>query len=280
MNVPVPMSVGGGLGVPSQLKSLAGALSDWRSKIDGLAGDLLARLRAALTLGQATRLLQLETSLASGTLVVERCRVTESVHANEPLWAEIDCVSTSAHLALKALTGEVATLKLQLADGTWRHWHAHVVQTAQLGADGGLARYRLTLAAWTHWLLQRRDTRIFQDLNAQDILSQVCAAYPQAHFRFETSQGGPVRAVTTQYRETDWAFAQRLMAQEGWSWRLEHQANQHTLVIFDELAPVPDVGSLRFGRTDVRGQNGLGEDKITAWSVGQQVGPNAITLGA
>ena len=89
-----------------------------------------------------------------------------------------------------------------------------------------------------------------------------------------------MRAVTTQYRETDWAFAQRLMAQEGWSWRLEHQANQHTLVIFDELAPVPDVGSLRFGRTDVRGQNGLGEDKITAWSVGQQVGPNAITLGA
>ena len=70
MNVPVPMSVGGGLGVPSQLTSLAGALSDWRSKIDGLAGDLLARLRAALTLGQATRLLQVETSLASGTLVV------------------------------------------------------------------------------------------------------------------------------------------------------------------------------------------------------------------
>ncbi|MDE2592632.1 MAG: hypothetical protein KGL57_00225 [Burkholderiales bacterium] len=24
------------------------------------------------------------------------------------------------------------------------------------------------------------------------------------------TQGGPVRVVTTQYRETDWAFAQRL----------------------------------------------------------------------
>lgn len=280
MNVPVPMSGGGGLSVPSQLQSLAGALSNWRGVMDGLTGDLLSRLRAALTLGQDTRLLQLETALASGTLVVERCRVHESVHANEPLWAEIDCVSTSASLALKALTGEAATLKLQLADGSWRHWHGHVVQTAQLGADGGLARYRLTLAAWTHWLLQRRDTRIFQDLNAQDIVSQVCAAYPQARFRFDVAQAGPVRALTTQYRETDWAFAQRLMAQEGWSWRLEHEANQHTLVIFDELADVPDVGSLRFGRTDIRGRDGLGEDKITAWSVGQQMGPNAITLGA
>ncbi len=280
MIVPVPMSGGGGLSVPSQLQSLAGALSNWRGVVDGLTGDLLSRLRAALTLGQETRLLQLETALASGTLVVERCSVREAVHAHEPLWADIDCVSTSAGLALKALTGEAATLKLQLADGSWRHWHGHVVQTAQLGADGGLARYRLTLAAWTHWLLQRRDTRIFQDLNAQDIVSQVCAAYPQARFRFDVTQGGPMRAVTTQYRETDWAFAQRLMAQEGWSWRLEHEANQHTLVIFDELADVPDVGSLRFGRTDIRGADGLGEDKITAWSVGQQVGPNAITLGA
>ena len=84
MNVPVPMSGGGGLGVPSQLKSLVGALADWRSKRDGLTGDLLARLRTALTLGQDTRLLQLETPLESGTLVVERCRITEAVHANEP----------------------------------------------------------------------------------------------------------------------------------------------------------------------------------------------------
>ncbi|MDE2593271.1 MAG: type VI secretion system tip protein VgrG [Burkholderiales bacterium] len=272
----VPSLPGIGSGFPSISQSIA----NWRGVLDGLTGDLFARLRAALTLGQDTRLLQLETALASGTLVVERCRVREAVHAHEPLWADIDCVSTSASLALKALTGEAATLKLQLADGSWRHWHGHVVQTAQLGADGGLARYRLTLAAWTHWLLQRRDTRIFQDLNAQDIVSQVCAAYPQARFRFEVRQGGPVRAVTTQYRETDWAFAQRLMAQEGWSWRLEHEAGQHTLVIFDELADVPDVGSLRFGRTDIRGRDGLGEDTITAWSVGQQVGPNAMTLGA
>ncbi|MDE2593310.1 MAG: type VI secretion system tip protein VgrG, partial [Burkholderiales bacterium] len=264
----------------SGVRTLAQTMSNWRGVMDGLTGDLLSRLRAALSLGQDTRLLQLDTALASGTLVVERCRVHESVHANEPLWADIDCVSTSAGLALKALTGEAATLKLQLADGSWRHWHGHVVQTAQLGADGGLARYRLTLAAWTHWLLQRRDTRIFQDLSAQDIVSQVCAAYPQARFRFDVAQGCPVRALTTQYRETDWAFAQRLMAQEGWSWRLEHEASQHTLVIFDDLAEVPDVGSLRFGRTDVRGHNGLGEDKITAWSVGQQIGPNAITLGA
>ena len=103
MNLPVPASGAGG-SVPSQLKSLMGAMSDWQGKLDSLAGDFLSRLQAALTLGQATRLLQLETNLPSGTLVVERIRVTEAVHADEPLWADIDCISTSAYLALKAIT--------------------------------------------------------------------------------------------------------------------------------------------------------------------------------
>jgi type VI secretion system secreted protein VgrG len=150
-----------------------------------VGAPLLSRLQAALKLGQSTRLLQIETALPSASLVVERCRMTESVHANEPLWAEIDCVSTSAHLALKALTGEqVATAQMQLADGSWRAWHGYVVQTAQLGADGGLARYRLTLAAWTHWLHSARDTRIFQDLTAaRHLESQVLRGLPAGAFQ-------------------------------------------------------------------------------------------------
>lgn len=62
--------------------------------------------KRALNLGQSTRLLQIETALPSASLVAERCRVTEAVHATEPLWAEVDCVSTHALLELKALNGE------------------------------------------------------------------------------------------------------------------------------------------------------------------------------
>lgn len=185
--------------------------------------DALSRLQALLSLGQATRLLQMETALPSTTLVVERLHLTEAVHAESPLWAEVDCLSTSAHLPLKALNGEQVSVRLMQADGQWRTWYGYVVRAAQLGADGGLARYRLSLAAWTHWLTLRRDTRIFQDQTAADIVSDVMAAYPQAHFRLDVRQPGPVRPITTQYRETDWAFVQRLMAEEGWSWRLTHQ---------------------------------------------------------
>ena len=130
----------------ASLQSLATAASAAaEAQVAGLGAQLTSRLQAALKLGQSTRLLQIETALPSASLVVERCRVTEAVHATEPLWAEVDCVSTHALLELKALNGEQVTLRLMLADGSWRAWHGYVVQAAQLGADGGLARYRLTL---------------------------------------------------------------------------------------------------------------------------------------
>lgn len=270
---------------------LAASLPDLSSAFGQLGTELVSRLKAALGIGQATRLLQIETALPSATLVVERCHITEAVHADEPLWADIDCLSTSAYLELKALMGEQVTLRLMQSDGSWRNWHGYVVRCAQLGADGGLARYRLTLAAWTHWLRQRRDTRIFQDQTAADVISAVMQAYPQAHFKLDVAQPGPVRAITTQYRETDWAFVQRLMAAEGWSWRLAHdgaaqgaitgaRAAKHTLVIFDQHAEQADLGALRYSRPDVRGSKGLVSDTITAWSVGQRVTPNAVTLAA
>lgn len=270
------------------LPSISGAaLGSLQSGLQALGGELTSRLRSALSIGQATRLVQIETALPSCTLVVERMTLTEAVHAAEPLWAEVDCLSTSAYLELKALTGEPATVRLLLADGSHRTWHACVVRAAQLGADGGLARYRLSLAAWTHWLTHRRDTRIFQDLTAQDIVAQVCQAYPVSSLRFEVAGPGPVRAICTQYRETDWAFVQRLMSQEGWSWRIDHADGQQTLVVFDALAKRPELGALRYSRPDVRSDGlfgligqGLVVDTITAWSVGQRVGTNAVTLGS
>ena len=88
----------------------------------------------------------------------------------------------------------------------------------------------------------------------------------------------PGARPTTQYRETDWAFVQRLMAQEGWSWRLDHDANQHTWSSLMNWLSA-DVGALRFGRTDLRGANGQGEDKITRMERGPTSGPQCRDPG-
>lgn len=257
---------------------------------------LASSLLAAVQLSQATRLLQLDTALAGATLLVERATLTESLHALEPLRAEVDCVSTEAGLPLKSLMGTRVALRLLQADGSWRTWQGWVASAAQLGSDGGLGRYRLTVRDGSCWLALRRDTRIFQDLTTADIVSQVLQAWPQLPFRLDVAEAGPLRAITTQYRETDWAFACRLMAAEGWSWRLDHTAAPDAgpqLVVFDQAAERPDLGGLRFsqpGRHGAAGTllgqlagnlfGGFAQDTLTEWSTSQAVGPNAVTLGA
>ena len=257
---------------------------------------LASSLLAAVQLSQATRLLQLDTALAGATLLVERATLTESLHALEPLRAEVDCVSTEAGLPLKSLMGTRVALRLLQADGSWRTWQGWVAAVAQLGSDGGLGRYRLTVRDGSCWLALRRDTRIFQDLTTADIVSQVLQAWPQLPFRLDVAEAGPLRAITTQHRETDWAFACRLMAAEGWSWRLDHTAAPDAgpqLVVFDQAAERPDLGGLRFsqpGRHGAAGTllgqlagnlfGGFAQDTLTEWATSQAVGPNAVTLGA
>ncbi len=268
------------------------------------ATDGFSRLKALLSVSQHKRLMQLETALPSATLVVERAQWQEDVSGLgqaprplSPLVATVDCLSTSAHLELKALIGEQMSLRLMCADGRYRTWHGYVAQAAQLGSDGGLARYRLQLVAFTHLLGKRQDSRVFLGQRADEIISTVLRAYPQANFKLELSpealEAAPRRGTTTQYGETDAAFVQRLLAEEGWNWRLEHsddgkplsvaKAAKHCLVIHDSQAQRPDLGSLRFGKPDVRQSflnAGLVEDTITAIALERSVQPNAVTLGA
>lgn len=275
--------------------------STMTSAMTSAVSEGLNRLKTLLTIGQQKRLLQIETALPTATLVVERARWHEDVsglgqpHATlSPLVAEIDCLSTSAQLSLKALIGEQMSLRLMCANGRYRTWHGYVAEAAQLGADGGLARYRLQLVAFTHFLDLRHDTRVFLGQRADEIVTRVLRAYPQANFRIELSpealEAAPHRGTTTQYRESDAAFVQRLLAEEGWNWRLEHldddrplseaKTAKHCLVISDASAQRPDLGALRFGKPDVRQQRGAVEDTITAIALSRQLAPNAVTLAA
>jgi type VI secretion system secreted protein VgrG len=265
------------------------------------ATEGLSRLKAMLNIGQHKRLMQIETALPSATLVVERAQWQEHVsglgteaQALSPLTATVDCLSTSAHLELKALIGEQMSLRLMRADGSYRTWHGYVAEAAQLGSDGGLARYRLQLVAFTYLLGLRQDSRVFLGQRADETITAVLRAYPQANFKLELSPealaAAPVRGTTTQYCETDAAFVARLLSEEGWNLRLDHsddgkplseaKAAKHCLVISDAQAQRPDLGPLRFGKPDVRqsfAKAGLPEDTITSIAVERSVQPNAVT---
>lgn len=253
-----------------------------------LGADITSRLDVQALIDQRGRMLQVATALPHLALVPERAVVTEA--AGQPFEWQLDCIAGNAHFELKALIGEQISLRLLQPDGHYKPWHGYVLQAAQLGGDGGLARYRLVMRPWLAFLAHRRDCFIWQDKTALEIIEDLLADHPQARFRFDVQEPLRRRSLCTQYRESDFDFIHRLLAEEGLSYRFEHddsgapldlaRGSLHTWVVTDRHAPLPHVGPVRFAMQHPTARLPGQRDSITAVAEQLAVQPNAVTRGA
>ncbi|TDB27707.1 type VI secretion system tip protein VgrG [Stenotrophomonas sp. ATCM1_4] len=213
----------------------------------------------------------------SDALVVERFEGEESVCGDTRF--QIDCLATDASLDTEAWLEQPLTLQLSQADGSTRQWHGLCTATALLGSDGGLARYRLVMEPWTALLGLRRNAVIFQDIDTRAICEAIFADYPQADYRFDVKASLPRRAITTQYRETDGEFINRLLAEAGLAWRIEQNQDgdgKHQLVIYEPASELADLGTIRFHRAHATESS----DGITQFSERRQLVPNISTTSS
>ncbi len=188
--------------------------------LQNAAAILSSRLDFPIGFDQQGRMLQLESALPELALIPERLVMHEAL--STPFEMRLDALSTSAYFELKLLIGEQLSLRLLQPDGSYRSWHGYVFEAHQLGSDGGLARYRLVMRPWLSYLAQRRDSFMYQDKNALDILSDIFADHPSANFRIDVSATLNPRSLCCQYRESDLDFVQRILASEGLSYHFEH----------------------------------------------------------
>lgn len=166
-----------------------------------------------------TRLYELDTPLGANPLLVESWVGREELSALYE-W-HITCLSIDCHLELKSLLAQQVSLYTTLADGTRDRRSGWVSEVSQLGADGGLARYRLTLVPWLWLATQRRTSRVFQDATVLQIVETVLAAdAPRNNWRITPEAQGFIdnlrpRSYCCQYRESDYAFLTRILTEEG-----------------------------------------------------------------
>jgi uncharacterized protein involved in type VI secretion and phage assembly len=168
----------------------------------------------------------------------------------------------------------------------------HVVAIEMAGANGGFARYNLTVEPWIAFLSLGRDSRIFQDMTVFDILDTVFTAYqgqgkltPAWRFDIVDRNIYPKRSITTQYQESDRAFAERLMHEEGLFHYFEHTGDaaspglgSHTMVIADHNGSFkPNAqASIAFSQPGAT----MREDTLDRWRTGVRLRTNAIELSS
>ena len=223
----------------------------------------------------APLLMRLTTPLGDA-LMFRRMRAREAL--GEPFEFEVEAGSADPMLAPVDLLGQPACVALQRADGQDRFFHGIVAEMGLLGESGeDRFSYRLVLRP-ALWLLTRRaDTRIFQALSVPDILKKVLEPFAvEVDFQL-TGRYGPVE-YCVQYRETDFAFASRLMEKEGIYYFFRHEAQRHTLVLVDAPgAHMPCEGGHEFVYRETA-DSATDLEPVTQWRASQRVQPLRVAI--
>lgn len=219
---------------------------------------------SASTLSSQTRLYSLEAPFPLDQLLhVERWAGNEAL-SDLYRW-DVLALSADHKIPLNAMLGEKISVLTALADGSHGRRSGLVSNATRLGSDGSLTRYHLTLVPWLWTLTQSFRSRVFQDKSVQQIINQVFADYElYASWRFTGDANRLLdnvqpRSYCVQYRESDFDFVQRLLAEEGLGYCFveDQQAPAgHRMVIFGESPMLPeDITSisetgLRYHRAD------------------------------
>ncbi|QJE02033.1 type VI secretion system tip protein VgrG [Massilia forsythiae] len=237
---------------------------------------------------QGSRLLRLHTPLGPDRLLAEALSGAEGIDSGFRF--ALSCLSTDAGIALKTLIGQPVLLELSAGPGLeLRPFHGHVTAAELCGADGALARYRLTIEPWTAFLALGRDSRTFQDRSVLEVIDTVLRAWSgrgrlAPAWRIEADRAlYPRRSLVTQYQESDLAFVRRLMSEEGLFGFFEHRGDAdagalgaHTLVIADSnhaFRPNPHAVA-RFTQPGAV----MKEDSVDRWRSEARLGTNAVEL--
>ena len=252
--------------------------------------ELANLLRASFS--QADRLLRLETPLGPNALLPEKVNVAEHIDAGG-FRVELTALSDNADIDSAKLLGQPVRLDLltQQSRSALRPFHGHVTRFEQVGANGGLVRYRLVIEPWLAFLRHRQDSFLFQDMSVIEVIDSLFGDYqgqgrlvPAWRWALRDSAVYTRRSVITQYDESDFDFVTRLLAEEGLFYFFEHEAKDgdalgvHRMVIADSNDVFADnaQASIRFGRADATAT----EDVIDRWQGARRWQTNAVSIAS
>ena len=283
------------LGNMNPLEKLAAALP--KLPFDALE-SMLADFASAFT--QGNRLITLQ--IGDGKTYNNRL-LPQSIEGEEALSEsfryEVTCLSPDAFIPLDGLPGLDAQIDILCSGGgipglgagdAGQVTRCGLITEAQaLPSDGGFAKYKLTIEPPVALLRHRRTSRVFQDVSVPEIVEQILTEHINANtaigrvlkLKFDLFKQYPPRSYCLQYRETDLAFIERLLFEEGIAYRWEHElGNVATckFIAFDDLWGLPEAiqGTVRFHRAEAT----EAEDSLTEWAHARRAGPSRTGLAS
>lgn len=227
----------------------------------------------AYVISQADRWLVLDTKLGQDALLATAVKGSEGM--SELFEFRVDAVSSKTVISSGDLLGTSATLSMARPGGQRRLVNG-IVTSLSAGAvtRNDYRLYALTVSPLLWTLGQTSDYKVYQDKSVVDVVSDLL---DQAGISYEKSlnESYQARDYCTQFGETDLAFLQRLLAEEGIFFYFKHGESAHKLVLCDASSAYVDAGQqtlyYRQDQTDVA-------DAVHAFELGSNLTETTWTL--
>lgn len=214
---------------------------------------------------------------------------------NEGLSAELICLSINPYISLKQFIGCQVAVEQVTDSGKLFRTTGIIIGASQGQSDGALCLYKLTMQDATSLWHKRRNSRVFMNKSAVEIIEIIFKEWQNKSSLFAASlqldssgltKNYDIRPFSMQSNESDYAYLTRLMREEGINWLIDESesmvlSNSQTiepqklrLIDHNNEYKVLERRAIRYHRSDATEQN----DSITSFIAQRQLQPTAIHL--
>ncbi len=224
---------------------------------------------------QKDRLLTLTTPLGGDVLIAIAFSGVEDL--STLFRFTLSMASTNTAITADQLLGKPLTVKIARPEGDPRCINGIVTSFA--AADrmvDGMRRYDVILEPKL-WLLTRTtDSRIFQNQTVVQITETLFSDGGVTDYKKQGISGThPSREYCVQYRETDYDFMLRILAEEGIYFYFQHADGKHTLVLSDSTAGYTDCADKSVEHAPAETGNYIA---VKQWASGYSFQSGKVTL--
>ncbi|RZG43928.1 type VI secretion system Vgr family protein [Acinetobacter wuhouensis] len=214
---------------------------------------------------------------------------------NQGVFAELICLSTSASIPLKQFIGTQVAIDQVTDQGQLFRTTGIITEAAQGQSDGSLTIYKLKLQDATSLWHKRRNSRVFMNKSAVEVIETIFKEWQDKSPLFATSltldksglqKDYDIRPFIMQSNESDYDFLTRLMRSEGINWLIDEaqlqvpnsatqiQAQKLRLIDNNSQYKALDRRNIRYHRSSATEK----QDSITSFIGQRSLQPTAVHI--
>ena len=188
-----------------------------------------------LGIGSKKRAIHVQFSNPSLNQEVFLQRIDGQHTLNQGVTAELICLSTSASIPLKKFIGTQVAIDQVTDKGQLFRTTGIITEAFQGQSDGSLTLYKLKLQDATLLWHKRRNSRVFMNKTAVEVIETIFKEWQEKSPLFTSSlsldksglkQNYDIRPFIMQSNESDYDFLTRLMRSEGINWLIDEAQRQ------------------------------------------------------